>query len=142
MGTVPRNRKGSQQHDEDKLGFGDIFTDHMLTIEYSATDGGWGTPKIGAVQDLRLHPAAMVLHYSQQVFEGLKAFSGPKDSDILLFRPGMNIDRFNRSCQRLCIPPISPKIFMDQMAEFLRTDRDWIPRSPGTSLYIRPTIIA
>ncbi len=142
MGTLPRNRTGSQQYDEDKLGFGDIFTDHMLTIEYSAADGGWGPAKIVTVQDLCLHPAGMVLHYGQQVFEGLKAFSGPEDSDILLFRPDMNIARFNRSCERLCIPPLDPKIFMDQMAELLRRDRDWIPRSPGTSLYIRPTVIA
>ena len=142
MGTLPRNRTGSQQYDEDKLGFGDIFTDHMLTIEYSAADGGWGSAKIVMVQDLSLHPAGMVLHYGQQVFEGLKAFSGSKDSDILLFRPDMNIARFNRSCERLCIPPLDPKIFMDQMMELLRRDRDWIPRSPGTSLYIRPTVIA
>lgn len=142
MGTVPRNRTGSQQYDEDSLGFGDIFTDHMLTIEYSASQGGWGQARIVKTEDLSLHPAAMVLHYGQQVFEGLKAFSGPKESDILLFRPDMNIARFNRSCERLCIPTIDPKMFMDQMAELLRTDRDWIPRSPGTSLYIRPTAIA
>lgn len=142
MGTLPRNRTGSQQYDEDKLGFGDIFTDHMLVIEYSAMDGGWKTPQIVKTENLSLHPAAMVLHYGQQVFEGLKAFAGPKDTDILLFRPDMNIARFNRSCVRLCIPMLDPRIFMDQMSELLRTDRDWIPRSPGTSLYIRPTVIA
>ena len=142
MATLPRNRMGSQQYDENKLGFGDIFTDNMLTIEYSSTDGGWQSPKIVKVQNLSLHPAGMILHYGQQVFEGLKAFSGAKESDILLFRPDMNIARFNRSCQRLCIPSLDPKIFMDQMSELLRKDRDWIPRTPGTSLYIRPTVIA
>jgi len=142
MGTLPRNRTGSQQYDEDKLGFGDIFTDHILTIEYSAANSGWGTPRIVKTENLSLHPAAMVLHYGQQVFEGLKAFAGPKDTDILLFRPDMNIARFNRSCKRMCIPPIDPKIFMDQMSELLRRDRDWIPKAPGTSLYIRPTVIA
>lgn len=142
MGTLPRNRTGSQQYNEDKLGFGDIFTDHMLVIEYSAVDGGWQTPQIVKTENLSLHPAAMVLHYGQQVFEGLKAFAGPKETDILMFRPDMNIARFNRSCVRLCIPMLDPKMFMDQMSELVRTDRDWIPRSPGTSLYIRPTVIA
>ena len=91
----------------------------MLTIEYSASEGGWGRARIVKTKDLALHPAAMVLHYGQQVFEGLKAFSGPKESDILLFRPDMNIARFNRSCERLCIPKLDPKMFMDQMAQLL-----------------------
>ncbi len=142
MATVPRNREGSGVHDEDKLGFGNIFTDHMLTVRYSSDEGGWQEPQIGRVKSLNLHPASMVLHYGQQVFEGLKAFAGPNERDILLFRPDMNIARFNRSCQRLCIPVLDPGFFMEQMAALVRVDKDWIPRSPGTSLYIRPTIIA
>jgi branched-chain amino acid aminotransferase len=142
MGTLPRNKTGVQQYYEAKLGFGDIFTEHMLTIKYSATDGGWETPQIVKTENLYLHPGAMVLHYGQQVFEGLKAFAGPKDEDILLFRPDMNTARFNKSCERMCIPTLDPKIFMAQMAELLRKDRDWIPRAAGTSLYIRPTVIA
>ena len=142
MGTLPRNKTGVQQYDEAKLGFGDIFTEHMLTIKYSVTDGGWETPQIVKTENLSLHPGAMILHYGQQVFEGLKAFAGPKDEDILLFRPDMNIARFNKSCERMCIPTLDPKIFMAQMAELLRKDRDWIPRAAGTSLYIRPTVIA
>lgn len=142
MGTVPRNSAASTTFDEDKLGFGTIFTDHMLTINYSPKQGGWMTPEIKPLEKLVLHPATMVLHYGQQVFEGLKAFAGTDEEDIFLFRPDMNISRFNRSCERLCIPPVDPELFMEWMGKLIRKDRDWIPRSPGTSLYVRPTIIA
>jgi branched-chain amino acid aminotransferase len=142
MGTVPRNRESSDSYDEDKLGFGTIFTDHMLTINYSSQEGGWLTPEIKPVENLVLHPATMVLHYGQQVFEGLKAFAGQDENDILLFRPDMNIARFNRSCKRLCIPPLDPNLFTEWMGKLIRKDRDWIPRAPGTSLYVRPTVIA
>ena len=71
-----------------------------------------------------------------------KAFTGSNEDDIFLFRPDMNIKRFNLSCERLCIPALDPELFMKQMSELIRLDRDWIPRSPGTSLYIRPTVIA
>jgi branched-chain amino acid aminotransferase len=142
MGTVPRNRATSQTYDEEKLGFGDIFTDHMLCIRFSENDGGWQDPEIKPMEDLALHPATMILHYGQQVFEGLKAFSGTNEEDVFLFRPDMNIARFNRSCERLCIPTIDPDLFMDQMCRLIRLDREWIPRSAGTSLYVRPTIIA
>jgi len=142
MGSVPRNRVGVKLYDENKLGFGEIFTDHLLTIEYSVAQGGWQHPEIKPMEMLSLHPATMVLHYGQEVFEGLKAFAGPDERDILLFRPEMNIARFNRSCERMCIPPIDPDLFMDRMCELVRRDRDWIPKTPGTSLYIRPTVVA
>ncbi|MBI5249065.1 MAG: branched-chain amino acid aminotransferase [Desulfomonile tiedjei] len=142
MGTLPRNRAASPQYDENKLGFGTIFTEHMLQMRYSADEGGWQVPEIVSFQDLVLHPATMMLHYGQQVFEGLKAFAGPDEEDILLFRPDMNIARFNKSCARLCIPIVDSDLFMDQMSKLIRLDRDWIPRTHGTSLYVRPTIIA
>ncbi|MDQ7783536.1 MAG: branched-chain amino acid aminotransferase [Desulfomonilaceae bacterium] len=142
MGTIPRNRTSSELYEEDNLGFGKIFTEHMLTMSYSTSAGGWSEPEIKPVEHLVLHPATMVLHYGQQVFEGLKAFAGRDEDDILLFRPDMNISRFNKSCARLCIPPVDPALFMDRMSELIRKDRDWIPRSPGTSLYVRPTVIA
>lgn len=142
MGTIPRNRTSSEVYDEDNLGFGNIFTEHMLTMSYSTKTGGWSAPEIKPVENLVLHPATMVLHYSQQVFEGLKAFAGQNDDDILLFRPDMNIARFNKSCKRLCIPTMDPDLFMDWMSKLIRKERDWIPRSHGTSLYIRPTVIA
>lgn len=142
MPTVPRNRMGQPSYDESKLGFGDIFTDHMLTMWHSAEEGKWLEPEIKPLENLVLHPAAMMLHYGQQVFEGLKAFVGPNEGDIFLFRPDMNIKRFNKSCERLCIPTIDPDVFMDYMCRLVKMDRDWIPASPGTSLYIRPTVIA
>jgi branched-chain amino acid aminotransferase len=142
MGLLPRNRVGSPSYEENRLGFGNIFTDHMLQMKYEADNGGWQPPKITPFENLVLHPATMMLHYGQQVFEGLKAFSGHHEQDIFMFRPNMNIARFNKSCERLCIPTIDPDLFMNQMCELIRTDRDWIPRAHGTSLYIRPTIIA
>jgi branched-chain amino acid aminotransferase len=142
MGTVPRNRPGSKGYDEEKLGFGLIFTDHMVTMRYAKDQGGWQASEMKPFSDFSLHPATMMLHYGQQVFEGLKAFTGPSADDILLFRPGMNIDRFNRSCERLCIPTVDPELFMEHMSLLIRKDRDWIPRAPGTSLYVRPTVIA
>jgi branched-chain amino acid aminotransferase len=142
MGLIPRNRSGSPSYDEDKLGFGKILTDHMLQMKYSADAGRWQPPEIKPFENLVLHPATMVLHYGQQVFEGLKAFSGHHEDDIFLFRPDMNIARFNKSCQRLCIPTVDPDLFMDQMSKLIKTDRDWIPRAHGTSLYVRPTVIA
>jgi len=140
MTKVPRNRPGLEGYDEDNLGFGRIFTDHMLTMRYS--DGEWQSAEITPLGNIRLHPAALVFHYGQQVFEGLKAFLGPKSDEILLFRPDKHIARFNRSCERLCIPTIAPDLFMDHVSALVRTDRDWIPRKSGTSLYIRPTVIA
>ncbi|MGB6065684.1 MAG: branched-chain amino acid aminotransferase [Desulfomonilaceae bacterium] len=142
MGTVPRNRTGSQTYDENNLGFGNIFTDHMLLMSFARDKGGWQPPKILPMDNLLLHPGTMTLHYGQQVFEGLKAFAGSNEHDIFLFRPDMNIRRFNKSCARVCIPAVDPELFMEQMCRLIRLDRDWIPRAPGTSLYIRPTIIA
>lgn len=142
MGTVPRNRTGVKVYDEDHLGFGQICTEHMLTMRYAEQEGGWQPPQLTPFHDLILHPATLVLHYGQQVFEGLKAFAGPNEDDIFLFRPDKNIARWNKSCERLCIPTIEPKFFMEQMTRLIVTERDWIPRAPGTSLYIRPTIVA
>jgi branched-chain amino acid aminotransferase len=142
MATVPRNRPAAKGYDEDKLGFGAIFTDNMVVMEYSESKGGWQAPEIKPFQNFSMHPATLVLHYGQQVFEGLKAFAGPDEDDIFLFRPDMNIARFNKSCTRMCIPTIDPDVFMQQMTLLVRKDRDWIPRTPGTSLYIRPTVIA
>jgi branched-chain amino acid aminotransferase len=142
MPTVPRNRPESEGYDEDNLGFGQLFTDHMLVMPYSKNDGGWQEPLIKPFENLVLHPACMMLHYAQQVFEGLKAYAGNDEDDILLFRPDMNIARFNRSCERLCIPTLDPDLFHDQMCRLILKERDWIPRAQGTSLYVRPTVIA
>ncbi len=142
MGTVPRNRPDGPAYDENQLGFGRICTDKMLTMRYAEAEGGWQAPEIKPFHNLVLHPATLVLHYGQQVFEGLKAFSGSGEEDVYLFRPDMNIARFNKSCMRMCIPTVDPGLFMDQMSKLILMERDWVPRAAGTSLYIRPTIIA
>ena len=126
--------------DESKLGFGDIFTDHMFLMDYEAGKG-WFDPRIEAYRNLSLDPAAMILHYGQEVFEGLKAYRG-KDGGIYLFRPRENFKRLNRSSVRLCMPEVDVDLVMEGLRELVLLDRDWVPGSPGTSLYIRPTMLA
>jgi branched-chain amino acid aminotransferase len=126
--------------DDSELGFGRFFTDHMFLMNY--TDGqGWHDARIEPYGDLRLDPSAMVLHYNQEVFEGLKAYHLP-DGGIGLFRPGENIERMNSSARRMVMPEVDPDLFLRAMKELVLLDRDWIPKSEGTSLYIRPTMIA
>ena len=122
------------------LGFGRIFTDHMFVMDY--TQGvGWHDPRIVPYQDLTLSPAAMVFHYGQEMFEGLKAYKGD-DGANYLFRPDMNAKRTNDTNDRLCIPQIDPDDALQAIVELVRTDIDWVPAEKGTSLYIRPFIIA
>ena len=123
-----------------KLGFGKIFTDHMFIMNY--TNGkGWHDPRIVPFQDITLSPAAMVYHYGQEMFEGLKAYKGV-NGETLLFRPDMNGKRTNDTNDRLCIPQIPVEDFVQAVKAVVKVDEDWIPTEPGTSLYIRPFIIA
>ena len=123
-----------------KLGFGKIFTDHMFIMNY--TNGkGWHDPRIVPFQDITLSPAAMVYHYGQEMFEGLKAYKGA-DGEVYLFRPDMNGKRTNDTNDRLCIPQIPVEDFVQAVKAVVKVDEDWIPTEPGTSLYIRPFIIA
>ncbi len=124
----------------DKLGFGNLFTDHMLNIDY-APDRGWHNARIEPYAALHMDPATMVLHYGQGVFEGLKAYR-TADNRIQLFRPMENVTRMNRSCQRLCIPPMDPALMLEAITSLVAVEKDWVPDAPGTSLYIRPTVIA
>lgn len=125
---------------EGKLGFGKIFTDHMFVMNY--TNGkGWHDPRIVPFQDITLSPAAMVFHYGQEMFEGLKAYKGV-NGETLLFRPDMNGKRTNDTNDRLCIPQIPVEDFVQAVKAIVKVDEDWIPTEPGTSLYIRPFIIA
>ncbi|MCX7817129.1 MAG: branched-chain amino acid aminotransferase [Syntrophales bacterium] len=126
--------------DESQLGFGKIFTDHMFTMYYTQ-EKGWHNPTIGPYREIALDPAAICLHYGQLIFEGLKAYRGGK-GEIYLFRPWENIRRMNNSAIRLCMPTIDEEFFLEAMKELVVTERDWIPRGRGTSLYIRPTMIA
>lgn len=126
--------------DESNLGFGDIFTDHMFTMYYE-TSKGWFNPRIGPYENISIDPAAMAIHYGQEIFEGLKAYRA-KNGGIYLFRPRDNFERFNRSASRVCMAEVNIEVAMEGMRELILLDRDWVPRSPGTSLYIRPTMIA
>ena len=126
--------------DQSKLGFGKIFTDHMYIMPYNK-EQGWHDPKIVPYQPITLEPSAMVFHYGQEMFEGLKAYKAA-DGRVLLFRPDKNIARANRSNDRLCIPEIPEDDFLNALKTLVSVDKDWIPTQPGTSLYIRPFVIA
>jgi len=124
----------------DKLPFGHIFTDHMFIMNY--TDGkGWHDARVVPFQNVSLSPASMVFHYGQEMFEGLKAYKGT-DGEAYLFRPDMNAKRANASNERLCIPFIPEEDFVQAIKTVVEVDKDWIPSDPGTSLYIRPFVIA
>jgi len=123
-----------------QLGFGKIFTDHMFVMDY--TEGkGWHDARIVPFQNLVMSPAAMVFHYGQEMFEGLKAYKGV-DGKVRLFRPDMNAKRANDSNDRLCIPNLPVEDFVEAVKAVVKVDEDWIPTEDGTSLYIRPFIIA
>ncbi len=126
--------------EDDKLGFGTLFTDHMFNMDY-APDKGWHNPRIEPYGPLSMDPATMVLHYGQGVFEGLKAYRN-KEGGIQLFRPRENFKRLNYSCRKLCIPEVDEGFALEALKELIKLEKDWVPAAPGTSLYIRPTIIA
>jgi len=126
--------------DQEALGFGRHFTDHMLVMPY--TEGrGWHDLAIQPYRNFSLDPAAMVLHYGQAIFEGMKAYRG-KDGGVYLFRPAANIERMNRSAARLCMPQLPVAEVLAGLAELIALDQEWIPTAEGASLYIRPTMIA
>lgn len=122
------------------LSFGKQFSDHMLMMDYTAGEG-WTNPRIVPYEPITLDPAAMTLHYGQSVFEGLKAYR-TEDDRILLFRPEKNIQRLNRSSDRLSIPALDEELVMTYLKELISLEKDWVPSAEGTSLYIRPFIIA
>ena len=123
-----------------KLGFGKVFTDHMFIMNYTRGKG-WHDPRIVPYQDVTLSPAAMVFHYGQEMFEGLKAYKGA-DGKNYLFRPDMNAKRTNDTNDRLCIPRVPIDDYVQAVKAIVKVDEAWIPTEPGTSLYIRPFIIA
>lgn len=123
----------------EQLEFGKYISDHMLVCDY--TDGQWQTPRVIPFSDITLSPASLALHYGQSVFEGMKAFSLP-DGKINLFRPKKHYERFMRSLDRMCMPAMTEDIFIRGLEELLKIDREWIPSSPGSALYIRPFMFA
>jgi branched-chain amino acid aminotransferase len=133
-------QKKPRPADELALGFGKIFSDHMFLMEYSQKRG-WHGARVVPYGPISLDPAAMALHYGQEIFEGLKAYRG-QGGAICFFRPRMNFERMNKSADRLCMPGIPVEDQLQAVSALVRTDRDWIPASRGTSLYVRPTMIA
>ncbi len=129
----------AKPQDESKLGFGKIFTDHMFLMNYD-TENGWHNGRIVPYGPIALDPSAMVFHYAQELFEGLKAYRTKEG--IQLFRPQKNIERMNNTCDRLCVPRIDPDLALAAIKAVVDVDSDWVPHSDGTSLYIRPFIIA
>lgn len=123
-----------------KLSFGRTYTEHMFIMNYDEGQG-WHDPRIVPFQNISLSPAASVLHYGQEIFEGLKAYKD-ENGKVYLFRPDMNAKRSNQSCERLVIPTIPEEDYVQAVKALVDIDRDWVPSDPGTSLYIRPFIIA
>ena len=126
--------------DPKTLVFGKTFTDHMFLMNYDAGQG-WHDGRIVPYGPLELDPSAMVFHYAQEVFEGLKAYRRP-DGGVQLFRPADNGQRMVDSCERLCIPPVPVDQFVAAVEALVKLEAGWVPSEPGTSLYIRPFVIA
>lgn len=122
------------------LQFGKHFTDHMLKVEYDQRAGGWQRPIICPMEYLSLHPAAKVLHYAVELFEGMKAYRG-FDDKIRIFRPELNMSRMNLSAARSGLPVFDPEELIQCMCRLISIDQEWVPHSHAASLYIRPTLI-
>ena len=130
----------SKPQDQSKLGFGQFYTDHMFIMNYDEGEG-WHDARIVPYGPISLDPAAMCLHYGQEVFEGMKAYKRA-DGKVQLFRPEKNMARLNVSNERLCIPKVDEAFCVEAIKKLVEVDQDWIPTEPGTSLYIRPFIFA
>lgn len=126
--------------DESKLGFGQVFTDHMLYMEFDRARGGWGPAEIRPYGILGLEPGAACLHYGQIVWEGMKCYRTKEG--LRLFRPRENFLRLNRSARRMCMPEIDVDYMLKALKELLLVEKRWVPKTIGTSLYIRPCMIA
>jgi branched-chain amino acid aminotransferase len=122
----------------EKIEFGRTFVPIWLSCAYK--NGGWQQPRIGRLDSIQLHPAAIVFHYGQAIFEGMKAFKYA-DGSVNLFRPLENARRFNRSAERMAMPAVDEDIFVEGIRLLVDRQREWVPEFPG-SLYIRPTMIA
>lgn len=134
--AAPKDRPRSS----DELGFGKIFTDHMLVMDYEQGKG-WGDIRILPYGPFEVDPGCCVLHYAQTIFEGLKCYRRA-DGGVQLFRPRDNLRRMNASARRLCMPEIDVELVLEGLKALLTLDAGWTPGWPGTSLYVRPTMIA
>ena len=122
-----------------KLGFGVVFTDHMMIMEYDKGKG-WHDARIVPYGPITISPASTVLHYAQETFEGMKSYRA-EDGRVLLFRPEENFKRLNTSNERLCIPQLDVDFCVESLKELIMLEKDWIPTDPGASLYLRPMVI-
>ncbi|KAL0950902.1 hypothetical protein HGRIS_007661 [Hohenbuehelia grisea] len=138
--VVTKNEHPTPPPPSSTLVFGHTFTDHMLTIPWDTTNG-WGEPHIKPYGPLQLEPSSSVLHYAQTLFEGMKAYH-TVDGRLLMFRPDMNMKRMNRSAERIALPNFNGEGLLELIKQLVRIDRHWVPKEPGHSLYIRPTLIA
>ncbi|MGP4001148.1 branched-chain amino acid aminotransferase [Streptomyces sp. 8N706] len=120
--------------------FGTVFTEHMATVRFTERKG-WHSARIDPFGPIPMSPAASVLHYGQEIFEGLKVYRVP-DGGMQLFRPEANARRFRASARRLAMPEVPEEIFLTALGELAGADRKWLPSAPGTSLYLRPFLIA
>lgn len=137
---IEETQQPKQKPNPSHLGFGNYFTDHMFMMDFNESKG-WYNPRIIPYQPISLSPAAMVLHYAQELFEGLKAYRTPA-GEIQLFRPHKNVERLNQTAQRLCMPCLEKSEALQAICELIKQDKDWVPVMPGTSLYIRPFMFA
>lgn len=129
-----------EKPDPSSLGFGKYFTDYMFMMDYEE-EKGWHHPRLTPYAPIMLDPSSSVFHYGQAVFEGLKAYR-TEDGRVLLFRPEQNIKRLNRSCQRMSMPPVDEELVLEALTQLVELEKEWVPREKGTSLYIRPFVIA
>ncbi len=137
---ITRAETLKEKPEDSKLGFGKYFTDHMFVMNYN-TEKGWHDARIVPYGPISLDPSAMVFHYAQEMFEGLKAYR-TAEGKIQLFRPERNIARMNNTARRLCIPEIDPDDALTAIKTLVDYESEWVPHSAGTSLYIRPFVIA
>jgi len=121
-------------------GFGKVFSDHMVSIDWSEGEG-WHSATLGPREPLTLDPACAVLHYAQEIFEGMKAYR-QQDGSLALFRPEQNAQRFNRSAQRMAMPELPEDLFIEAVRQLVGADRDWFPTVEGGALYLRPFMFA
>jgi branched-chain amino acid aminotransferase len=138
--TVNRVTNPGKLPDESQLGFGQLFTDHMFNMDYTP-ELGWHDARIESYRSIEMDPATMVLHYGQAIFEGLKAYR-TAEGRVQLFRPERNVARLNRSAKLLCIPPVDEALVLEAIRKLVSLEVQWVPGTPETSLYIRPTVIA
>ena len=132
---VELNKNPKEKTPDDKLGFGSVFTDHMFVMDWSS-EKGWYDPRIVPYGPIPVSPALNVLHYGQSVFEGMKAYNA--NGEAVLFRPEQNFRRLNNSSDRIALPQLDEEFALAALKKLISIDKDWIPKSEGTSLYVRP----